>query len=48
MGEEYPYPSRSQMAKVELEGEFCELRAKGSKKLNRHGYKDFVKNDERL
>ena len=26
-----------------VEVEFCELRAEGSKKLNRHGYKDFVK-----
>jgi len=26
-----------------LEGDFCELRAEGSKTLNRQGYKDFVK-----
>jgi hypothetical protein len=26
MGEEYPYPFRSQMAKVELEGKFSEVR----------------------
>jgi hypothetical protein len=25
MGEQYPYPFRSQMAKVELEGEFSEV-----------------------
>jgi hypothetical protein len=31
-----------------VELEFCELRAEGSKNLNRHGYKDFVKNDECL